>query len=174
MRWLSILAVVVMPAWAAGQTTRPAAAGGPRQEAADVLNTIMTRPPAAPLQPDPDPPASAGSVPVKTVAPPKGDSTFLRREGDYVVDRVGRMVRGADDRPEFVFDSDGQAMKDPPMIILPNLKLMQMESAAKQVGGGGLKFRITGMITEYNGRNYILIEKVVVAGSEVASPKKQD
>ena len=50
---------------------------------------------------------------------------------------------------------------DPPVIILPNLKLMQMESA---VGGSNrdLRFRITGMVTEYRSRNYILLEKVVV------------
>jgi hypothetical protein len=38
---------------------------------------------------------------------------------------------------------------------------MAMENA---VNGSNrdLKFRITGMVTEYKGRNYILLEKVVV------------
>lgn len=173
MRWMSLI-VVIVPTLAAGQTTRPAGAPSVRPEAGDVLNTIMTRPPAADLKPEPNPPPAGDSAAARSVLLPRVDATALRREGDYVVDRVGRMVRGADDRPEFVFDSDGQAQKDPPMVILPNLKLMQMESAARQVGGGGLRFRITGMVTEYNGRNYILIEKVVVAGSDVRGPKQRD
>jgi hypothetical protein len=52
-------------------------------------------------------------------------------------------------------------MQDPPVIVLPNLKLMQMEQALKGTNRD-LRFRITGMVTEYNGRNYILIEKAVV------------
>jgi hypothetical protein len=52
-------------------------------------------------------------------------------------------------------------MQDPPVVILPNLKLMGMEQAVKN-SSRDLKFSITGMVTEYNGRNYVLLEKVVV------------
>ncbi|MDB5319809.1 MAG: hypothetical protein JWN40_1440, partial [Phycisphaerales bacterium] len=62
---------------------------------------------------------------------------------------------------ELTFEADGKALKDPPMIILPNLKLMQMENA---VAGNSrdLRFKVTGVVTEYKGRNYILLERVVV------------
>jgi hypothetical protein len=52
-------------------------------------------------------------------------------------------------------------MQDPPVVVLPNLNLMKMES----VTGGmsrDLRFRITGEVTEYRGRNYILLRKWIV------------
>ena len=47
------------------------------------------------------------------------------------------------------------------MIILPNLKLELMEQAVSN-SNRDLKFRVTGMITEYHNRNYLLLERVVV------------
>ena len=79
-----------------------------------------------------------------------------------MVDRVGRMTKDAEGQPaELTFDSDGKALKDPPMIILQNQKLMQMENAV-QGSNRDIRFRVTGMVTEYKGRNYILLDKVVV------------
>jgi hypothetical protein len=86
----------------------------------------------------------------------------VMREGTFLVDRTGRLTRGGDGQSwEFSFDSDGRTMKDAPVVILPNLKLMAMEQAAKS-SNRDLRFRVTGMVTEYNGRNYVLLEKVVV------------
>ena len=93
---------------------------------------------------------------------PGSPAQAVLREGSLIVDRVGRVVRSADgSQVEFVFDSDGEAMKDPPVVILPNLKLMAMEQAAMGTNRD-LRFRITGMITEYRSRNYVLLDKVVV------------
>ncbi len=85
-----------------------------------------------------------------------------KREGTFVIDRMGRLARSADGGWEFNFDADGAAMQDPPMKVLPNLKLMVMEDAIES-GGGDLRFRVSGSLTEYRGRNYILLEKVVVS-----------
>ncbi len=93
---------------------------------------------------------------------PGAPAVTLRREGSFLVDQVGRLSRSADGQQmEFVFETDGKAMKDPPVVILPSLKLMAMESAVKGASRD-LKFRVSGMLTEYNGRNYVLLEKVVV------------
>ena len=59
------------------------------------------------------------------------------------------------------FEADGKALKDPPVVVLPNLKLQLMEDQIKQTNRD-LKFRVTGMVTEYRGRNYVLLDKVVV------------
>src|SRR5262249_47312947 len=87
--------------------------------------------------------------------------TALIREGDSVVDRVGRLNKGPDGQFEFTFDSDGKNLQDPPMVILPNLALYRMETAVTSASRD-LKFRISGQVTEYKGKNYILIDKVVV------------
>jgi hypothetical protein len=93
---------------------------------------------------------------------PNAPAVAVQREGTYVVDRVGRLTRSADgSQAEFTFDSDARALRDPPVIILPSLKLTAMENAVSSANRD-LRFRITGMLTEYRGRNYILLEKVVV------------
>jgi hypothetical protein len=49
-------------------------------------------------------------------------------------------------------------MQDPPVVILPNLSLMKMETATAGMSRD-LRFRITGEVTEYRGRNYVLLRK---------------
>lgn len=98
---------------------------------------------------------------------PNAPVVTLMREGTDIVNRVGRLTRSADGQSwEFTFESDGRSMQDPPVVILPNLNLMKMES----VTGGmsrDLRFRITGEVTEYRGRNYILLRKwIVVSDAE--------
>ena len=88
----------------------------------------------------------------------------LVREGTYVVDRVGFARRGTDGQGvEFVFASDGTTATsagDPPMVLVPNLNLMALESAA--ASEPDRRFRVTGRVTEYRGRNHLLLDKVVV------------
>ncbi len=89
----------------------------------------------------------------------------LVREGTYVIDRVGR-VRHTNDGLEFVFASDGvepAAAGDPPMVLVPNLSLMAVESALRD--DPDRRFRVTGRVTEYRGRNHLMLEKVVVLRS---------
>jgi hypothetical protein len=86
-----------------------------------------------------------------------------KREGTFIIDRTGRLARAADGQGwEFNFEADGQTLQDPPMKVLPNLKLMVMEEAIDR-GGSDVRFRVSGSLTEYRGRNYILLEKVIVA-----------
>lgn len=149
------------PGDAASPTTRPASEIAPADQ---VLNQMLRgsgSPAPRPLAPLPDPPAvdrSSGDAAVAPGAP----SQSVMREGTFIIDRVGRLSRTADgSHAQFTFESDGRALRDPPVLLLPNLKLMAMESAVK-ASTRDLKFRITGMVTEYNGRNYVLLEKVLV------------
>ncbi len=170
-RLLSVLAVLIIVSSARGQTTRPAAGG---QSADDVLNRLLqpSRPAALPLEPLPDlPKRDVGTA--KTVAP-AGEQLNLIREGTYLVDRVGRLNRTAENMHELTLEADGKGMKDPPLLILPNLKLMTMEKYIQNTSRD-LRFRVTGLVTEYNGRNYILLDKVVVVPDQLAPvPRKDD
>jgi len=86
----------------------------------------------------------------------------IMREGTEILDRVGRLQKSTDGQWEqFVFESDGRTLKDPPVFVLPNLTLNLMEKELTSVAHD-LRFRITGTVTEYHGHNYILMEKVVV------------
>jgi hypothetical protein len=114
--------------------------------------------PLQPIQEGPVPDVTTGKNAIAPAAP----QLNLVREGTYIPDRTGRLTHSADGQTaEFTFDADGKALKDPPMIILPNQKLKQMEDAVTG-NSRDLRFRVTGVVTEYKGRNYILLERAVV------------
>lgn len=148
---------------ATAPSTRPTTTGAKPIPTGQLLDSLLkpaaaTGQPIQPIQEGPTVDATTGKAAIAPGAP----QLNLVREGTLVTDRTGRLTRSADGlTAEFSFDSDGKALKDPPMIILPNLKLMQMESAV-QGSSRDLRFRITGVVTEYKGRNYVLLEKVVV------------
>ncbi len=167
---LAVFAAFTSTAWAEGPTSRPTtrpstqpANAAQTLTAEQMLSQMLKPAPSAsrPLTAAGGPAAidkSSGSGAV----PPDAPAVTVLREGSYIVDRVGRLTYTKDgSQPEFTFESDGKTLKDPPMIILANLKLVAMEGA---VGAANrdLRFRVTGMVTEYHGRNYLLLEKVVV------------
>ena len=155
--WIAAIVVLAgfLPQACPAQTTQPSAQ--------QVANQLLS------ATPNDKPVASAAASGSKTdatsgvaaVAPAAPVVTVLR-EGSFIVNRVGRLTRSADGQQmEFTFDSDGKTMKDPPLVILPNLKLMAMENAVTG-SSRDLRFRISGTVTEYKSRNYILLDKVVV------------
>ncbi len=149
------------PASPATQPATQPAAGTPAAQMLDQMLRPSGQPSAKPLRPVTDAPAVDRTTGSAAVAP-GADAIALQREGTFLIDRVGRIARAADGQTvEFMFDSDGTALQDPPVIVLPNLKLMAIESAMKS-SSRDLRFRITGMLTEYNGRNYVLLDKVLV------------
>jgi hypothetical protein len=144
-----------------GPATRPAGSSDPDR----MLKQLLTpaRPTVRPLEPVPDAQAFDRTNRISAMAVgAKPEARPLIREGEIIAQRVGRLTRTAEGQAEFSFEADGQTLQDPPMVILPNLQLMRMENAIKNLGRD-LRFRISGMVTEYNGRNYILIETVSVS-----------
>ena len=160
-----VVSIAAATAPVPAQTTQPTTRPAERVLPADQMLNQMLRPsgaaPARPLQPMSQAPAVDASTGGAAVAP-GAPSLQVLREGTFIVDRTGRLSRGSDGQSwELTFESDGRAMRDPPLVVLPNLKLMAMEDAIKSQSRD-LRFRVTGMVTEYGGRNYILLEKVVV------------
>ena len=94
---------------------------------------------------------------------PNTQAQRLVPEGTFVVDRPGRVTEGVGGNLEFVFDADGQTTAgagDPPMVLVPNLNLQAMERA--WTADKDRRFRITGRVTEYRGRNHLQLDKVIV------------
>jgi hypothetical protein len=169
MKFVSLITLVALACISSTFADAPVPATQPTTKPSDMpadqLLQQMLRPangPAMqPLQPILSPPALDQTT-GKMVVPNAQQPQSLRREGDYIRDRLGRLTKTADgSQEEFTFESDGRTMQDPPVIILPNLKLMAMENAVNSANKD-LRFRITGPVTEYKGRNYILLEKVSV------------
>jgi hypothetical protein len=160
--WIATLTLPIAAAtglYAIAQTA-PTTQPKPQDPYERLLGGDANRGGEKPLQPSgrptPDKTTGAGAV------APGAPQLQTQREGTFVVDRIGRIMRSNDGQNwEFTFDSDGSAMQDPPVRVLPNLKLMVMEDAIES-RPRELRFRVTGMLTEYRGRNHILLEKVVV------------
>lgn len=152
----SIVAMILLGGWSVICLAQPATQPASEQSADQMLDRLLNSNNAGKtLQP----------IPNATAPNPAPDSPArpnIIREGSYIVDRVGRLSPTDDGSAmQFTFDSDGRALLDPPMTILPSLKLMDMEWA-RETKGPDTRFRITGMVTEYKGRNYLLLDKVVV------------
>ena len=164
---------------ASAQTTRPAGASTGAttrptgKSAEEMLNQLLK--PTGEARPNAQQQQGGSAAPSGSIDVTSGTSTVapnapvvtLMREGTDIVNRVGRLTRSADGQSwEFNFESDGRSMQDPPVVILPNLNLMKMES----VTGGmsrDLRFRVTGEVTEYRGRNFILLRKwIIVSDAE--------
>jgi hypothetical protein len=172
-RVVAVAIVLVVAGWAFSQSrpaTRPAEAPNPDMMLRQLLSPA--RPSAKPLEPVIFPPEQDQTS--KNAVAPKVESQNLVREGSWIPDRVGRLTRTPEGQVEFTFEADALALKDPPMLILPNLNLMKMESMVKN-SSRDLKFHVTGVVTEYNGRNYILLESVVQKQDDtVPNSKKAD
>jgi hypothetical protein len=168
-----IVGVALAPVALAQATTRPTAAttqpttrpgsGVQAVPPSQLLDSLLKPSSAAgqplqPIQEGPAPDVTSG----KNAVAPGAPQVNLMREGSFIIDRTGRLTRSTDGQTaELTFESDGKALQDPPMVILPNLKLTQMENAV--LGNArDVRFKVTGMVTEYKGRNYVLLEKVVV------------
>jgi hypothetical protein len=145
------------------------------QPSSDVFDRLLgpdpvrDAPPLKPAQPAmPDKPTlpAPNVLPAGPLAGGGGaQQQAVAREGTYIVDRVGRLTRAGDGALEFTLEADGKALQDPPLRLLPNLKLSDMEDAIAS-NSRDLRFRVTGMLTEYRGRNFVLIEKFVVLSEE--------
>jgi hypothetical protein len=168
MRFVILFVATILSAsiLAPAQTTQPAPGQpAPAQSAEQKMNGLLTPPPnyGTPL---PSTPATPAASMDKTTGPaaaaPVAPNVPVVREGTHRVNISGRLSHSPDGQQAiFTFDSDGTTMKDPPMIILPNMKLEGMEAAVLNKNGD-VHFRVSGTVTEYKGRNFILLDKAVV------------
>jgi hypothetical protein len=89
-----------------------------------------------------------------------GSGQKIYPEGFYIADRRGRLIKGKN-YWTFVFESDGKALADPPIHILPNRWLEKMESDVTS-DRNSIIFQVSGEVTIYHGENYLLLRKVLI------------
>jgi hypothetical protein len=153
------------------ETPRPPSATMPTTKSASTMpsaesvleNLINDKPNQPRALPAPAPAATSPNlVPAIQASAPNEPKAIRRREGDYIERKTGRLVR--DDKTGsylFAFDSDGKQMYDPPINLLPCLKLMSMEESSEK-GARTIKFKISGEVTEFHGQNYLLLRDVLI------------
>ena len=137
---------------------------GPSSSPADksqeqVLQELLKDPTPEPVT---RPAEGSDVVTIPSVQPvdPKTKAPLIIREGDWVINRLGRFHADPKGSPLFVYEADGSALTEPPLVLLPSRKLELMEQLAKQRPDA--KFLVTGEITAYHGKGYLLLRKVML------------
>ncbi|MBN1766541.1 MAG: hypothetical protein JW860_14900 [Sedimentisphaerales bacterium] len=92
-----------------------------------------------------------------------GPSKITWKDGQMVIDREGRLMYSSqEDRFMFIFEADSPSLQEPPVLLHPNQLLQKMEEMAGVQILRRVKFRITGQITTYQSKNYMLLNKVLL------------
>lgn len=87
---------------------------------------------------------------------PGQDRPKLRREGEFIISRAGRLVRSADAATVmFAFEADDADSPEPPMIMQPCRLLESMEDIVQQ-RGDEVVFVVSGQVHVYRNANYLL------------------
>lgn len=164
---LALATVSLLAQDGAGPTTQPAATtepADPQAEADDLVRQLLTRPQTRILNPAPtttQPTSAPASQPA--VAPSEVMRPIPLPPGAIIADRVGRLV------PEegtnwwtFHFESEQNVLREGPIRILPNRLLERMETISREGQRAGVRFRISGEVTQYRGERYLLLRKFIV------------
>jgi hypothetical protein len=96
-----------------------------------------------------------------SVAPLPAQSTFAATAGPMIVDRVVQIYPAGKKGWLAIHFVGDNTLREPPMFLLPCALL---ETAEEQIAGSAehLKFRVSGETTDYHGRKYLLLRKLLV------------
>lgn len=129
-----------------------------------ILKTRKTRSAIAPIE-KPVVEAGHGGAPVRgdqlldgrvLGTAPGAAKPKLRREGEFVPLRRGRIVRApGSNQVMFVFDADSRQAPEPPMFIMPCQELESIERIVAE-RGDKIVLNLAGQVFTYRGANYIL------------------
>jgi hypothetical protein len=154
-------APAALPPVAVPPTTEPAST---QPSAQNVLEGLLKDKPTSTV-PDVAPTglsASRTAQPPVTESAPTTPKTNRVREGEFIWNRVGRLEK--DEKTGswfFAFEADGQNMQDPPMTLIPSRLLGAMEGASTE-GTQPTRFKVSGEVTEYNGKNYLWVQHMEI------------
>ncbi len=141
--------------------SRPASAPASRPGATsgDVFQALLRDKPVRPLAP-PTRPADP-IAPAPSVAPQVTravEQTFDADQRRMIVDRVVRLLpAGVGKWKEARFEADNTLL-EPPLRLIPCRTLERTEGKAE---AGRAKFKVSGLVTRYKGRQYLLLRKIV-------------
>ena len=162
MRWMVLMLVCAVPA-ALGQDAEPS---DPDERLADPAVGLGPIEPAG--SEEFEAPAATGlpGIELPSFRPPRA---MLVREGAFLTDRRGYvhlLGEDASDGMVFVFDEDAAGRAEPPMLLMPNLRLMELRSIVES-RAEALTFEVNGEVFVYRGRNYLLLDffRIVRPGS---------
>lgn len=142
----------------AAPTTRPQ---DPEASADAVIQALLesrVKKPVLPKAPSTAPASQRVTVAPRTILQP-----LPTPPGTMIWNRLGRIVK---DRASgwwtFRFESEKNILYEAPMRILPNRQLETMENILDKSGRIHPRFVVSGEVTQYRGKRYLLIRKKLV------------
>jgi hypothetical protein len=145
-------------------TTQPAATAAPdktpklaktRPDSADLMRELLSEKNPTPVIVTPRKAAPDASE-VESVAPAPRAEIILPARGNIVVDRLVTIQRTGDAKwRQATFEADN-TLREPPVRLLPCRMLKSVERAPART-----RLRITGKITTYKGRRFLLLRKAL-------------
>ena len=149
-------------------TSRPGEAESPSKEPpAESIEEIMARllkeKPGEPVVPSTPKPQEVKPVPSVAPAPAAKDVELAASPDQLVIDRLVRVLPvGVGKWMQVTFESDNN-LQEPPLRLLPCRELETAEKIAAAAGDRKMvRFRVSGRVTQYKGRRYLLLKKVVL------------
>ncbi len=147
--------------------TKPAADTQPTSRPADaevsadaVIRALLQSRTKTPVLPRPS--TVTASQPA-SVAPTNIIRPLPMPPGSMIRNRLGRIVKDKASRWwTFRFESERTILYEAPMRILPNRQLEAMENILDNSVKPGLRFLVSGEVTQYRGKRYLLIRKKLV------------
>lgn len=102
-------------------------------------------------------PDAGGQLPDPAVigVAPNQPAPQLRREGEFIVSRRGRVFVLSDGRTQFRFEADAERSPEPPVFLMPCQLLEHIEQLERQ-RGDELVFVLSGQVFTYHGGNWLL------------------
>ena len=147
------------PPATAKPASRPAATKPAAPSPEEIMKRLLRDKPGKPIVvPTDDVQKVRGETP--SVAPvPKGDALPVGR-GNMVVDRLVTLLPAGVGRwLQVNFESDN-TLREPPLRLLPCRLLSRAEDLARSGQGRAVRLRVSGEITRYKGRRYLLLRKI--------------
>jgi len=149
------------PSVSTAPATRPADV---RDEATadEVIRELLRDRPKIPVLPSTATTTAPASRPT-IVAPKSVLRPLPMPPGAMIVNRLGRLVKAPGEAWwAFHFESEKNVLYEAPIRILPNRLLEEMEDLSAGGTKPGVRFRISGEVTEYRGRRYLLLRRMLL------------
>lgn len=82
------------------------------------------------------------------------------KQDSILVDRTGFIVPKGDGKISFVFDGLGRNVQHVSLELLP-CEVLQRASRKQSAELEKLRFKVAGIVTKYNGKNYLLLQRAI-------------
>ena len=127
------------------------------------------RPPIKPTLPGAVTPGLPGAV---RVGPNTVNAGRLVRQGTFLMSRRGTVTKTIEGDVILTFDPDERGIADPPVPLLPNSHLQNLERIADRADASA-RFNVSGQVMAFKGRNYLLMDRpaeIVRAAAPLLAP----